>query len=359
MDRGRPMPTDRDGPTVDTVGLDAAFWTHYRLPIACLARLRRDPAISSEIQFFRGHPVMRVEVLGYVVFLERKSGRRMLQLDDGTGLLWCVQWLADDAEPAAAEPLQLGELVRVRGRLGEYREAAQLTVAHIAAVLDLDFEPLCWLQTMQLLRTAYARPGEAVQSAAGATAAGAAEPAVARKARAIATQPQQPQQHEAGFRRLVLHLLAGAAHDGLRFSELVASDELRAAAAAAGGDEASDMSLDERLKRLVRRTLMQVTGDGRVLVCEDAAHGGEARYRMLRGSSALGQFLCATAADERLHDRACDAGLTGISSAALVSLVQSAAGLSATPKAAILRCIDALVTQSELYEVREGVYRAL
>ena len=101
----------------------------------------------------RGVPVRQVSLLGVVVAVSAGPKFTRFALDDGTGCLTCVLWKAvssaasvaeEEAELAAAPP-ELGELVRVQGRLTFYNSQLELAAACINRVVDANEETLHWL----------------------------------------------------------------------------------------------------------------------------------------------------------------------------------------------------------------------
>jgi hypothetical protein len=159
------------------------------------------------------HPVSLVEVLGFVVTRNTTSRTVTYTVDDGTGLLPCVTFEADDTsrlpattstvgdtikarkvngaeshavadraksvplvgggnavtattssdaraaetDVAVARPVMfaVGMLVRVQGKLSEFRGERQVKIYRIAHETDVDVEALQWLQMTQNARSIY------------------------------------------------------------------------------------------------------------------------------------------------------------------------------------------------------------
>ncbi|KAF9277691.1 CST complex subunit STN1 [Mortierella alpina] len=85
----------------------------------------------------RGHPVRMVEVMGVVRRVHRAPKMFVYTLDDGTDTLNCIIWIPDrlqslrdtSAEPWL-EPYELGQVLNIVGRPGEFRGQSQLTFQH-------------------------------------------------------------------------------------------------------------------------------------------------------------------------------------------------------------------------------------
>lgn len=121
------------------------------------------------------HPIVFAETLGYVVTRERKDKYLRFIVDDGTGCVPCVLWMnqrqvaaqgwrrhpdpdpdfaAEMAESLAA-PVQLGAVLRVRGRVTAYRGQIQVTVAGVVQERDPNVQMLHWLDCIKLARCCY------------------------------------------------------------------------------------------------------------------------------------------------------------------------------------------------------------
>ncbi|KAJ8513639.1 hypothetical protein OPV22_004073 [Ensete ventricosum] len=118
----------------------------------------------------KGKPVSRAEAVGVVVSRERKHKYLSFLLDDGSGCIPCILWLNDRSdrerdlgvaaemarEEAAA--VQLGKLVRVRGRITAYRGVVQITVGDVVVERDPNAEVLHWLDCVRLAKCCYDPP---------------------------------------------------------------------------------------------------------------------------------------------------------------------------------------------------------
>ncbi|XP_072998053.1 CST complex subunit STN1 [Typha latifolia] len=145
---------------------------HFKL-LACdllsLVNHRTTPPTFSR----NSTPVSCVETLGVVVSRQRREQFLKFLVDDGSGCVPCVLWLNHYSlgrkrwrEPSdldikagmaleQAEMVRLGEVVRVRGRVGVYREEMQVTVRDVVVERDPNAEVLFWLECIRLARECY------------------------------------------------------------------------------------------------------------------------------------------------------------------------------------------------------------
>ncbi|KAJ2451450.1 hypothetical protein EV183_003584 [Coemansia sp. RSA 2336] len=84
----------------DKWGLDPLFWTSAKLFVADL--LTALPSGSASVFFVGNQRIVRsVEVVGIVVSVDTHSPKMtMYNVDDGTGVIACVQFIAADDQPA-------------------------------------------------------------------------------------------------------------------------------------------------------------------------------------------------------------------------------------------------------------------
>ena len=108
--------------------VDPLHTVFVKLFIATLLKL---PPLTSSAFSLRGRPVSRAEVVGWIVRRDEKNqnSRLMLTLDDATGLLEVLVWERRfEREPTIDwSALQIGTLVRIRGKLSYYAKRVQLT----------------------------------------------------------------------------------------------------------------------------------------------------------------------------------------------------------------------------------------
>ncbi|XP_038983546.1 CST complex subunit STN1-like isoform X3 [Phoenix dactylifera] len=119
----------------------------------------------------KGRPISRAETVGMVVSREHKDKFLRFLVDDGSGCIPCILWLNHHyltfhdgssnlelmAEMALkqSEIVQLGELVRVRGRITIYRGMLQITVRDVVVERDPNAEVLHWLDCIRLSKQCY------------------------------------------------------------------------------------------------------------------------------------------------------------------------------------------------------------
>ncbi|KAG6402994.1 hypothetical protein SASPL_135209 [Salvia splendens] len=147
--------------------------THVKLlafDFLSLTPTRSDPSCFQR----KGLRLSRAESIGVVVTRELKPGKFLrFTIDDGTGCIPCVLWLnqltssyfsrrspssvrsiARSALHFASE-IQLGVVVRVRGRITGYRGTVQITVSDVALETDPNAQVLHWLDCVRLARRCY------------------------------------------------------------------------------------------------------------------------------------------------------------------------------------------------------------
>ncbi|KAJ2302624.1 hypothetical protein IWW55_003330, partial [Coemansia sp. RSA 2706] len=132
-------------------GLDPLFWTSAKLFVGDLHAAL--PSSSASV-FFVGnqHIVRGVEVVGIVVSVDTRSPKMTLyNVDDGTGVVLCVQFVAaeDQPSPALRQAYELGTTVRVEGRLTTFRGVRQVVIRTSTPVAP-DQEALGWLERLAL-----------------------------------------------------------------------------------------------------------------------------------------------------------------------------------------------------------------
>jgi len=178
---------------------DPLMFSHLKLDIETILRLRRFPLLT-EVYCLHFHPVSLVEIVGFIVTRNMTSRTVNYTVDDSTGLLPCVMFESDDrsrsttarklnnavsvadhtstkgrsvgdtgavaattnpdARAEAADVVRpamfsVGMLVRVQGKLSEFRGERQLKIYRIAQETDVDIEALQWLQMLQNAHSMY------------------------------------------------------------------------------------------------------------------------------------------------------------------------------------------------------------
>lgn len=159
-------------------GLDPVFWAHVKLFVGDARKLMRYPHTAGAFRA-HSHPLSRVEIVGCVVELVSKATREIFVVDDGTGVIMCCRPVS--AGGGAAGGPSLGDLVRVRGSMGEFRGNREIHITDLSRVRDPNAEMLHWVQAVKLDRSVYSKPS-AIHSEVkvNAMVAGAAARACAR-----------------------------------------------------------------------------------------------------------------------------------------------------------------------------------
>lgn len=113
------------------VGLAPHYWAFIPMLICDLYHLGLVNGVDCMVigsRSCRFIPVSKCTLMGVVVNVDRKSnGSTLYLIDDGTGLIDCLKWnksdyyklppLVDDGDEGEDSPFQIGDLVRVMGRL--------------------------------------------------------------------------------------------------------------------------------------------------------------------------------------------------------------------------------------------------
>ncbi|KAJ1912329.1 hypothetical protein H4219_005643 [Mycoemilia scoparia] len=153
-------------------GLDPMFWTAAKLFVADILKSR--PAHLPEVYFVGEYKVVRqVEIVGVVVGVTNSAKFNSFLVDDGTGVIPCIQWhprnFGDSSEKTAgaalpgyyggnpesnAPAISLGSLVCVVGKMSEFRNQLQIKAKSVVNVdNDPNFETLAWLERMAIRKS--------------------------------------------------------------------------------------------------------------------------------------------------------------------------------------------------------------
>jgi hypothetical protein len=148
--------TDRRAALMRVLRADSMFHAHVRLSIGTVLLLRPFPLVSDVFNLCF-HPVSLVELAGFVVRRVLRRARIEFTLDDGTGLISCTHWDAQDEDDAAAQEslVHVGTFVRVHGKLKLFRGHHNITVYRFVLEERPDTQALVWLQQVQAARSLY------------------------------------------------------------------------------------------------------------------------------------------------------------------------------------------------------------
>jgi RPA family protein len=162
------MQRDSDSPDVHAL-LDSRYLglepLHNVFVKVFIVQLWRLPLVSEALGVYslNGWYVNRVEVLGIVVRRDVKAGRFMFVVDDSSGLVEVLVWEKrfEREQPVDWDAIQLGEHIRVRGKLSCYLGNPQLTLSSFDLLPEgsdgLVEEVEQWKMIAELNETAYAQ----------------------------------------------------------------------------------------------------------------------------------------------------------------------------------------------------------
>ncbi|CAH2038699.1 unnamed protein product [Thlaspi arvense] len=147
--------------------------THAKLVARDIHRLTQSPTEANSF-ILGGHAcISRVETVGTIVSRDMTPKFLKFGVDDGTGCVTCLLWLnqltssyfsrfdpstvlllASTARKQAAE-IRIGAVARVRGRVGSYRGAMQISATVVVVERDPNAEILHWLECVRLGRSCF------------------------------------------------------------------------------------------------------------------------------------------------------------------------------------------------------------
>ncbi|KAK9702634.1 hypothetical protein K7432_011146 [Basidiobolus ranarum] len=139
-------------------GLNPLFFATPHLYIRDVLETVPHPEFS-DVHFYLNHPIRNVEIVGIIIESDATTNYISYSIDDGTGIIACIQWV-----PAAErlipyrETKELGSLVRVSGKIGEFRERRQLTIRELVIEEDVNFEIQRWVEIVHLKLKIYDIP---------------------------------------------------------------------------------------------------------------------------------------------------------------------------------------------------------
>ncbi|KAF9163321.1 CST complex subunit STN1 [Actinomortierella ambigua] len=149
---------------VIALGLDPLFQECFKLfvfQVKSLSLVKRD---EGAFYVHHGHPVWTVEVMGMVQSVTRSHTNILYIVDDGTGAVPCIQWIphqhqmAMDLSTVGITMHRRGDVLRIRGTVGEFRGSRQIKTTQIDVIRDPDEESLFRLVVLDLEQSAYSKP---------------------------------------------------------------------------------------------------------------------------------------------------------------------------------------------------------
>ncbi|XP_063607930.1 CST complex subunit STN1-like [Penaeus indicus] len=128
---------------------------------------------TEEDKFYLGEEeIVRVDIIGTVVYISQRERVITFQIDDGTGIINCAKFTSPESEGDCnrqhsqrekgpnhslknlllslvppENPLKLGDLVNVRGRLNIFRDQPQIIVNSLRHVHDVNEE---WFRVLEI-----------------------------------------------------------------------------------------------------------------------------------------------------------------------------------------------------------------
>uniref|UniRef100_A0A672H8N2 CST complex subunit STN1 n=1 Tax=Salarias fasciatus TaxID=181472 RepID=A0A672H8N2_SALFA len=179
-------------------GLDPLFSAFVRLYVRDILQMAESTQVPG-IYFYNLHPVYKVDVLGTVVYKRERDDFFCYGVDDGTAVINCLCWKSDELkteDPPVADSsrgapggfnllkelkelrrtqqehhrLEIGELVRVRGKVKTSRHQREITASIYYKVNDpVMSEQISWMMELpQLYREFYDKRLQLEPDAVGA-----------------------------------------------------------------------------------------------------------------------------------------------------------------------------------------------
>ncbi len=148
---------------LQTWGLDPLFASYHKMFVVLIRNyieVQENNAFGIfEYRYFsRG--IMKVEVVGIVTSISRKSKKLIISIDDGTGSIKCIKFL-DDIQESAYPALKLGDLAIVKGVLSQSEVGLSDDYGFVIHIRCLDvtndpnMELFHWTNTIVLHRDEY------------------------------------------------------------------------------------------------------------------------------------------------------------------------------------------------------------
>lgn len=123
-----------------------------RLPVCMVQAICREGVLCSDQRIYiTGHLGRRVNIMGVVVATYYARNKNVVMVDDGTGVIPCVDWYNDNDERRQSlnenailgltgydVKSWLGRLVNVQGTIAGYKDEVQITMHRTLIVTDSD-----------------------------------------------------------------------------------------------------------------------------------------------------------------------------------------------------------------------------
>ncbi|CAO3691850.1 unnamed protein product [Umbelopsis ramanniana] len=135
--------------------LDPLLKTHVKIFTADIQKLSNIQEQFPELYKLDSRIISNVEIAGTIVGFEQNNTMIIYTVDDGFGTIPCCNW----AVRTYAEPeFELGQSVRILGRISVYKNQKQINIHEIYKMDDFNMEVLHWLQTIRLRESVYSKP---------------------------------------------------------------------------------------------------------------------------------------------------------------------------------------------------------
>ncbi|KAI8889354.1 hypothetical protein K501DRAFT_329154 [Backusella circina FSU 941] len=136
------------------LGIDPLLNVDVKLFIKDIYSLATNDSLKGFFRLYQ-HTIQNAEVCGCVVAIEMKGVTAIYTVDDGTGTIECT---FEPDSPLQADPIGLGDCVRVAGKINDHREMRELK-AHALALMGPNDELMHNVQVL-CLRKEYQKPFE-------------------------------------------------------------------------------------------------------------------------------------------------------------------------------------------------------
>ena len=128
-------------PDIQLFGLNPLFWTPFKLPINSLNLL----SLNQGLYYISNNYIQKVQISGVVVEVYTSHKYRYFTIDDTTSIIKCYAW---ESTEISVEP-KIGDLVRITGRLQEFREEKTIAILDLVIHQNFEFEFLWWLDLIE------------------------------------------------------------------------------------------------------------------------------------------------------------------------------------------------------------------
>ncbi|KAJ3088453.1 CST complex subunit STN1 [Quaeritorhiza haematococci] len=131
----------------------------FRFAISPLTRSELLGKAEKDVYLYKNHPIRKVEVFGLIVGVDERPAAVSYLVDDGSGIIPCLYWFPrSQLYETNRNVHQLGNLVRVTGRVSEFKGQRQITINNIYVENNVNLEPLFWAEVLELKQTVYNVP---------------------------------------------------------------------------------------------------------------------------------------------------------------------------------------------------------